>query len=154
MYNFARHRSKQIPTYFTFIYTIYIYCYIFMPFNFLRILKGTCNEHLCRACHIIQLCLFILYIYTSHCYNIFMSFVYTRFRMGLPPSPPSALRYPPTPLDIFFGFKWPYMARCVLRLSFYRGGVKRVTAGRFCANFGYFIAAAAVKIAAACFWSV
>ena len=70
------------------------------------------------------------------------------------PSPPSTLRYPPTPLDIFWAFNGFMGARCVLRLLFYRGGAQRVTAGRFCVNFGYCVTAAAVKIAAACFWRV
>ena len=41
------------------------------------------------------------------------------------------------------------MARYVLRLAFYRGGAQRVTAGRFCVNFGHRVTAAAVKVAAA-----
>ena len=95
-----------------------------------------------------------IYIYISiYPYNFYAFYVCT-FSHGTSPSPPSVLRYPPTPPWYFFGFKWLYGARCVLRLLFYHGGVQRVTAGRFCVNFGYFTTAAAVNVAAACFWRV
>lgn len=61
-----------------------------MPFYICKILKGGLTISICAVIAISFNCVYLYYIYihTSHRYNIFMSFVYTRFRMGLPPLPP------------------------------------------------------------------
>ena len=92
-----------------------------------------------------------IYIYV---YFSFLHLLYIRNSEQHFPLSPLCSKIPPYPPLIFYGFKWPYMARYVLRLLFYRGGAQRVTAGRFCVNLRYHGGAVKISAGRLRFWRV